>query len=373
MAWTEKLPSGKHRGTYRLPDGRKRSAGTFPKQKEALNAAAAAERDAHSLGWRDPRSGLKTWGDWVEAWWATRDVEASTLKRDASRRDHRLMPRWRDVPLVDITRHDAKAWAAELKRDGLAPATVQRCVHLLSASLAAAVDSEIIPTNPAARLKLTAPRALKERYLTNAEQSQLLDELPEGRDRALVATLLGTGIRWGEAAGLQVPRVDLKRRRLRVVEVWDDSNNLLKPYPKGKRYRTVPIPDWVAVELEQIVGDRKAGHVFTTPDGGPIDYHNWRSRVWAPAVARAKVAPVTIHDCRHTYASVLLQNGVSLEVVRKLLGHESVATSQIYAHLVDDQDDVVEFLPAPQRGANVGQETTSRDSNVLPFTSRRSG
>jgi integrase len=374
MAWTEKLPSGRWRGAYRLPDGSKRSAGTFDHKKAAMNAAAAAEVDAAALGWRDPRAGARTWSEWVTEWWPSRGVEPSTLLRDESRRTVHLEPRWKDVPLVDITRHDVKAWAADLLTSGMAPATVQRCVALLSASLVAAVDAEILTANPAARLRLANADNTRERYLTKDEAFRLLDEVPEGVARGMAAMLLGTGLRWGEAAGATVQRLDRPGAVFRVAETWDDKLKQPKAYPKGRRRRSVPVPDWTLDYLKPLVGRRRTGFIFLSTDETPLDHHNYRRRIWIPAVKRAGLDDVHLHDARHTYASWLIQDGVPLEEVGRLLGHVSPLTTRRYAHLAETPSaSVLSALSRPVRGADVGQDAAPTDSNVIQFRRRQTG
>jgi integrase len=382
MAWVEQLPSGKYRGLYRTPEGAKRSAGTFEHKKPALSAATIKEAESTRPNWRDPMAAQITWAKWCERWWETRSVDSSTLRRDESRRDARLMPKWGDVPLAEITRHEVKAWAAELREDSLSPATVQRCVALLSASLRGAVDAEILETNPASRLRLPNPSNAKERYASRDEAGMLLEEFEEGSvERAVVAFLFGLGPRWGEAAGARIERLsfDAGVRQYRVAEVWDDANNVLKEYPKGKRRRSVPMPDWVWDEVAPLIGNRKTGFIFRTADGSPLDYHNFRNRVWSRAVVGAGLAPFNIHACRHSYASWLIQDGVSLAKVGQLLGHVSPATTQRYAHLLNpDAEQILSSLRNPmrngsnkkgsERGANVGQEGAHIHANVLPFT-----
>jgi len=374
MAWTEQRASGRWQGLYRLPDGSRRSAGTFPHKKAAMNAAAAAEQEAAQLGWRDPRAGARTWADWVAEWWPTRPVEPSTLLRDESRRTKHLDGKWGAVPLVDITRHDVKAWAADLLTSGMAPATVQRCVALLSASLVAAVDAEIITANPAARLRLANADNTRERYLTKDEAFRLLDEIPEGVYRAMAAMLFGTGLRWGEAAGATVQRLDSDAGVFRVAETWDDKLKQPKAYPKGRRRRSVPVPDWTLDYLEPITIARRGGFIFLSADGTPLDHHNYRRRIWIPAVKRAGLDDVHLHDARHTYASWLIQEGVPLEEVGKLLGHVSPLTTRRYAHLADTPSaSVLSALSRPERGADGGQDDTPTHSNVLQFRQRRTG
>lgn len=361
MAWAEKLPSGKYRGLYRDPQGRRRSAGTHAHKRRAEQAAAAAEADTRKLGWRDPEAAGVRFAEWADAWWPTRNVEPGTLRVDQSRLRSRLLPKWADVPLIDITRHDVKAWAAELARDGLSPATVQRYISLLSASLASAVDAEVLTANPAARIKIAKGETIEQRFLTRSEFAAIASQAPTPFDEALLSLLVGTGMRWGEAVGLQTQRVDLVRGRVRVAEGWDDRMRRVKPYPKGRKVRDVPLPAWVAAQLQPLVDGRRTGHVFDTGHGIP-DYHNWRARVWLPALERAELGHVRIHDLRHTYASWLIQDGIPLEEVGRLLGHVSPLTTRAYAHLAESpRDHILAALRDPSRGADVGQTDASLD------------
>lgn len=368
MPSVEKLPSGKYRAIYRGPDGKRRSAGTFTHKKLATTEAASAEVKAHATGWRDPKSAQRTWGEWCEEWWPTRAVEPGTLKREEYNRDLHLLPKWGDVRLVDITRFDVKAWAAELKKSGLAPATVLKRVYLLSASLSAAIDKEILVTNPAFRIKLPGGETDVRRFLTRDEAADVLAQFRPPVDRptneALVSTLLGTGMRWGEAAGLQVRRVNLLRGQVTVAEVWDDEMRQMKGYPKGRQIRDVPIPDWVAPLLEREIDGRSHGFVFRQ-DSFVLDYANWRKRFWLPAVEHAGHGPVRISDLRHTYASWLLQDEdhpLSLAEIGLLLGHVSEQTTAIYAKLAAVPDQRVHAIladpSAPRRGTNVGRRGT---------------
>lgn len=374
MAWVELLPSGKYRGLYRDNAGRRRSAGTFGHKRAAERAAIVAEADARKLGWRDPAAGLITWGEWVTAWWPTRSVEPGTLARDLSRLHSRLSPRWHDVALAHITRHDVKTWVAELTRSGLAPATVQRCLHLLSASLTAAIDAEILTANPAYRIQIAKGEADDMRFLTRPEFAAIAAAMPSEFDEALASELVGTGMRWGEAVGLQIPRIDFDRGQVRVVESWDDRMGRLKPYPKGRRIRDVPLPAWVGAQVQPIIGMRRTGGVWTRGDAYP-GYSNWRARVWLPALRSADVGHVRIHDLRHTYASWLIQDGVSLAEVGRLLGHVSWQTTLRYAHLAEiPRAHILAALPNPSRGADVGQPIAAGDYTTLQrITPRTAG
>lgn len=357
MAWPEKLPSGKWRGVYRDATGARRTAegGPFAHKAAATRAAAAAEGDARTKIGADPQAAHRTWGEWVVEWWPSRSVEASTLQADEGRRRNHLEPRWGGVKLGAIRRQDVRAWAAGLGRQGLAPATVRQCVALLSGSLAAAVDQEILTANVAAGLRLPSPAPGQERFLTREEYVAIRDQLPTRRDQVIADMLVTTGLRWGEMAGLHRSRLDTVRGRILVVEAWAETAGEVKAYPKGRRAREVPAPGWLLEDLALVLPSRgratcglphagsrcRSELLLTTESGTVLRNSNWAGKVWGPSVKAAGVGQVRIHDLRHTYASWLLQDGVPLAEVGQLLGHVSAATTQRYAWLAKEPSEAV--------------------------------
>lgn len=359
MAWAERLPSGRYRGVYRDAGGKRRSVGeTYTHKARAERAAATLEGKARRSMFGDPDAGRRTWGEWCDEWWQTRAVEAGTLRVDESRRRTHLDPRWKSVPVGSIRRHDVREWAAAMRRRGVGAATIQRAVYLFSASLSAAVDAEVIDVNPAARLKLPGGAQALERFLTRDEFAAVLDELPTTHDQLVAQLLVYTGLRWGEMAGLHHNRLDLGRGLLRVVETWDEKSARIKPYPKGKRSRDVPVPGWLVEKLAELpapghgarcglthtAGACRSSLVFTTDSGTVMRNSNW-SEVWRGAVERADIGHCRIHDLRHTYASWLIQAGIPLAEVGRLMGHVSTQTTARYAHLGETPtDDVLAAL-----------------------------
>ena len=356
MAWAEKLPSGKYRGVYRDAHGKRRSAGTFTHKPKAERAAAAREEQARKTMRRDPEAFKRSWKSWCDEWWPTRNVEASTLKIDAGRRDRHLMPMWRDEPIGAITRQDVKAWAARMASDGVGPTTVQRCVHLFSASMVAAVDAEIIDANPAARIKLPGSPKAQERFLTREKYATLLDHMPTDMDRLVLEVGVHTGLRPGEWAGLHWNRVDLDRGLIRVVETFDESGGRMKAYPKSKKVRDVPLTAELVERLRaerdsrgdlrdgckvpHAVGECRSSLVLRTAGGSVLRNSNWSPK-WRASVIHADIGHVRPYDMRHTYASWLLQAGVPLAEVGRLMGHVSPQTTAIYAHLAAPPNEAV--------------------------------
>jgi integrase len=344
MAWAEKLPSGKYRGLYRDARNRRRSAGTFTHKAEAKREAAAAEAKARRLEWRDPAASKKTWGAWCESWWPSRDVEKATLATDKGRRDTHVMPKWRDWPLGAITRHEVKVWRGEMRDAGVSNSTINRAVALLSVSLTAAVDAEVIEINPLTGMKKLPEPPPKHQRLSPEGYDALLEQLPTPRDQLIVKMLASTGLRWGELAGLHRARVNFETGMLTVAETFSERVGVMMPYPKGKRLRVVPVPDWLletlrdlphegqTCGLEHSVGTCPGPLLVTTKRGSVLRNTNW-APVWRKAVEDAGVGPLRIHDLRGSVASWWLTGGNDLAEVRDLLGHRDARTTDRYAGL----------------------------------------
>jgi integrase len=218
-------------------------------------------------------------------------------------------------------------------------------VQQLTSVLEAAVDDNLIATNPARRVRLPRPPKQPDRILTAEEEAVLLAALPTEQDRNMVVVLLDTALRYGELAGLHGHRVDMLRKELHVVEVLTQAGKV-KAYPKTTAgLRVVPLPERSVLALaRQMEQHGRDGHVFRTARGGrPMVETNWRRRAWLPAVAAAGLAtPLpTPHDLRHTALTRLIADGVDVRTVQAIAGHESLTTTYRYLHAQPDAHDKV--------------------------------
>lgn len=375
MAWIEKLPNGKYRGRYRLPDGKIRTTPEqFSRGAEAKRVAGELEAAARRPGWRDPKSGLITWGEWLAEWQKARVIENTTTTNEASMIKTWLLPRWKDAPLAEIRKHDVQKWANAIRAtntrklaDGKpnkgnpnypATSSVRRYLNVFVSSMSAAVDAELIDANPALGVKLPPMPPARQVYLTPEQYAAIRKNVGSPADAAVIDWLVGTGARWGEMAGMHQAKFDTEKSLATISEAWDGLE--IKPYTKGIRPREVPVLPWVvedyeASELETCgehhrLGDCPGPLMFPSSTGKPRDDRNFTRQVWAPAVKAAGLSDLapTLHDLRHTYASWLIQAGVPIERVSELLGHGSLRTTQIYAHLKPvSVEDVCGALPKP--------------------------
>lgn len=363
MAWAEERGPKRWRGLYRDSAGAKcRVPGTFATKKAAKAAAQKAEVTANSHQGRMRTGASPTWGEWCERWWTARAVEPATLGSEMSMIKTHIAPRWADIKIDEIRRLDVQEWVAGLP---VAQESSRRILGVLVSSLSAAVEEGVLDMNPAHRIKMPPRPQGREVFLSKDQFSALAAAIPKPEDRAVIKMLAGTGMRWGELAGLHWHNLDLARGIVTVRDVH--SAKEVKPYPKGRKQRHVPLFDWVVEDIDDTatrvacgaihrVGICASGLVFHTSTGQPITSRNFSRRVLAPALKRAGLGGIglTLHDLRHTYASWLVQAGIPLERVAELLGHASITTTQIYAHLMPAKHDDLEAA----LGANWGQTST---------------
>lgn len=370
MASVQKLPSGKYRGIYRDGNGKRHYLPGYTHKAAARRDAAEAEAKARRGRRADPQGHRIAWGEWREQWWPTRAAEGNTLRSDRSKLSKHVTPRWQGEALGDITRLSVQRWVNKLG-ETLGASTVRQCYYLLSISLDAAIVHELIDTNPCNRVTLPALPQGKERFMTRVEVDRLLYNL-DRRGRMLAELLVGTGMRISEACALHHHNLDIPGRRISVVHVWEYGENVMRPYPKGKKRRTVPISDELAERLSAWMGEHqpsatcgrdhegdhcRSGLVLTTVNGLPINPHHYTQRNWAKALRHANIGHARPHDLRHTYASWLLDGGTSLPRVSKLLGHASMATTERYAFLMDEGHDEVRAVLNGLSGRETVRET----------------
>lgn len=366
MPWIQEISKTKFRATYRDAAG-KRHTKTWPTKTAAKTWALDQEAKVRDGSHRDPRSGRMKVREWWAHWAPTRVIEDNTRAAYDSQWRNHIEPRWGDERLDMIGTDDIEAWIAQMLADGVGTSTVRSAGALfleLLTSAATRRPSSLIAVNPGVGVKLPRAPRKTERFLDDAEYGRLLDgavidgETVDGFGepwRTLVAFLCHTGLRWGEMAGLDVTNVDFLRRQVRVRGVLTETRGhfRFKSYPKSAAgWRTVPIPaevvDMLAAHLKVrpavalTLPDERGRSVtrtllFTGLKGAPLA-RNWNARTWKPKVTALKLAAPTPtpHDMRHTFASWLVQDGVDLRVVQALLGHESITTTERYAHLAPD-------------------------------------
>lgn len=346
---------------------------TFRTKREAETFQAQQRADRSRGLWLDPRQGEMNFGRWADEWLAgDARKRPRTRARDAEVIRVHLAPTLGTRPLASITPLDVRrlvaSWAERYQ-----PTTTRRHYAVLRAILAAAVEADLLGRSPCRKVKLPAVEPHEPRLVTPEELAHLAEVL--GADygpMAYVGAVLG--LRWGECAGLRVGRLDLLRSKLTVAETLGEVNGaVVVSEPKSRAgLRTLAVPERLVSMLSEHLARRGLSaadadaFVFVSPDGGPLRYANWRSRVWRPAVVAAGLESLTFHALRHAATTAMLTSGVDLRTAQVRLGHSDPRlTLGTYAHATPDSDqDAAErvgahFMASP---AEHGENQDSRDS-----------
>lgn len=307
-----------------------------------------------------------------------------------------LKPAFSGKLLDEITRQDIadlinkKLVSNSARERVMSRGTVRNILAPLREMLNHAVDAGILQTNPANRVG----RYMKEKRALKANRLKMdpltFEEVPKFVDAAaqfgfdtytLILCGVRTGMRLGELFGLQWSDLDFNSRFVQVQRNWvrgrietpkshqlrriDMSKKLAEAFQELRRRRKI-LFFTVRAEAEQLratgeseektrsvlgrkhgcapeligtiirtTGEDMPAWVFINEEGQPLDQDNWRRRVFVKVVEKAGLRRITPHDMRHTFASLLLQQGESPQYVKEQMGHHSIqVTVDIYGHFI---------------------------------------
>jgi integrase len=207
--------------------------------------------------------------------------------------------------------------------------TVNIEVGAVKTMLNRAVQLGLISENPiASTKKIKGPSRKAVEFFTKEQVSALLEKASPTY-RPIFYTYLNTGMRREELVNLEWSDTDWQNKQIRII-----NKEKKRYHPKGQKERFIPIKDDLMAVLKKQKRKANGSYVFGTTNGEPR--HNNILRELKRAARRAGIEHITIHMLRHTFASHLVMAGVDLPTVQKLLGHSSITTTMIYAHLAPD-------------------------------------
>ena len=344
---------------YRDEDGRQRKKKGFKTKRDATLALADLQVKLARGEWIDPVASKVTVGALAVPWLeGTTHLKATTRNNLESTLNVHVLPHWKDREVGTIRPSMVRSWVSAKVADGVGVTVLERALGILRQILAQAVEDRRLPSNPCDNVRVPRREHSPRGYLTHQQVEALAVEC--GRDATIVRFLAYTGLRWGEMAALQVSDLDMLRRRVQVTRaVAEVKGEVVVSTPKTREKRSVPFPAFLADELaERMVGRSREDLVFS-PDGHTYTrVSNWRPRVFNKAVKRCQeVDPgfprVSVHDLRHTAASLAISAGANVKAVQTMLGHASAAmTLDTYADLFpDDLEAVAGALDAARSAA----------------------
>lgn len=338
---------------WRDPEGRQRKK-SYPKKGDATRFLATVDADALRGSYVDPHD-RTTLIAYAREWAAARPHRPTTARRVSSLIEtHIAATRIGNRRIAAVLPSEVQAWASD-RAQVLAPSTLRNLVSLLRSIYRSAVLDRLVATSPVVRVSL--PRYERERVvpLTIAQVQHLADAMP-ARNRAMVITQAGLGLRIGELLGLRVEDVNFLRKTARVDQQIAPGAKIRSEPKTPRSRRTIPLPQVVADALAAHIAQFPAlddGTLFTTNFGQPYSHAYYGTVIFKKAIEtaneRARKATrddllipleTSTHDLRHHYASVLLAAGESVVAVAERLGHDDASlVLSTYGHLMPDSEE----------------------------------
>lgn len=376
-------------GTKRYRIKFREGGGNGPWQSETLTSKAAAatfkqaveeaghywppEWDRVHRRWKTKNTTdgrMVTLDQWASEWLEGLSGVAERTRHDYQR-DLRLhiRPAFGQTYLDELTPIDVSKWVNRLEAAGKAPKTIANVHGLLFQLMRDAAEQGLRSGNPCARTRLPRQDHLTNEavvFLSPQELEMVLAHCGPARD--LFTVMAATGLRWAEAAALQVGDVDLLAQppTISVQRAWkrlpSGKGRVLGPPKTRRSRRSVPIPDYLVERLIPLVQRSGKDFLLLAP-GGLAWHYTPAQRTWNRAVllarqcdthrgAKPMLGPCdplecvgvldkqpTIKTTRHSHAAMLISAGLPLTLVQRRLGHESIQTSSdTYGHLSPEVD-----------------------------------
>ncbi len=273
-------------------------------------------------------------------------IAATTHRRYASLINIHIIPALGTIKLQAVTKNHVNALMLQMREKGQSARSQQQARAVLSAAFESAIEDDLVASNPVAKSRTITLDTTQIHPLPLVEVQTLLAKTIGCQMQARVRMAVLYAMRQGEALGLQWKDVDFNKK---TVFIWQQVQKIDGVYEFVKlksedSSRTLEIDDETLAALKAhkvqqnmdrlAMGDKWKDYdlVFTTSTGKPVDCKT-DYRQWHRALANAGLPIKRLHDARHTAATLLFDQGLDIEVIRRFLGHSSVLlTSKTYVH-----------------------------------------
>jgi integrase len=238
-------------------------------------------------------------------------------------------------PIRDISRADLQELVDAAVGKGTPAATITTLITPLRAVFKREISRDRLTFNPTADLRMPAVRGGRDRIADPSEGAALLAALADA-DRPIWATAMYAGLRRGELRALRFGSIDLDGGLIRVERGWDDIEGEIAT--KNRSNRRVPIPSALRDHLADVAGPPDALAFGQTASDAfrPQDLSKRADTAWEAG----KLKRITLHECRHTYASLMIAAGCNAKALSTYMGHANIAiTLDRYGHLFPGNED----------------------------------
>jgi integrase len=281
---------------------------------------------------------------WIETYSGPRET---TLVKYRSVIERDLIPTFGGMDVAEISRQHDSAWIRAQQAAGSSAKTIHNKHGLLYQIMQAAVECEPVPLRARNPITARLPEitTAEQRFLTPVEFARL-EAAMHPQYRPFIRLLVGTGVRYAEAAGLLVgrvrllddpPAIDIRQSwQKQASGSWALSPLKSKSAVRSIRLSAIQVEDLIPLTAPHLAAD---DFVFRTVNGKPLHHGYFWTAYWTPAVRAAGLQGLRVHDLRHTHVAWLIQANTPLPVIMRRLGHASIAiTIDRYGHLMPEVD-----------------------------------
>jgi len=326
-------------------NGQRKSAVATDKRQAQATAREINRRILDGTFKLSQEDTVKTFAEYSEIYITHTSVKPSTLADYKYMLAKHIIPVFGNKAVDSITRLDVKNFLRQKLKNGLTVSTVDHLRACLSNVFETALDNEEIEHNPVSKLGRIATRgqlAHKSKvvptFLTREELAKLLatflKHAPEHYPLALL--LARTGVRIGEAIALQWNDIDFERA---VITISRAKSRSIIDTPKSGKSRDVDMSNQLLSALMTRKSEAKDRWVFPGTKTDTLDVSAWRRRIFVKILELSGLKKIRVHDLRHTYASLMLEQGQPLIYIQRQLGHHSIQiTADTYSHLIPTSD-----------------------------------
>ena len=322
-------------------------------KKHADKLLARLLTDVHAGEFRE----LKriTFADFAEKWFEDYVDDPNHLKASTSFHYHdrfrkHLLPYFADYELVNITPDLVQGFVAELSRGGLMPATIRACLAPMTKMLNHAVRWGYLRMSPMPLVESPKIRGSEQQFLTGEELSTVLERIPV-KWRAFFTAVALTGMRLGEALAMRWSNLDWEAGQYHVRErLYRGSMDVPK---SPSSLRTVDLSPRLLTTLRahrkqqtevklMLKEYEDTDLVFCRHNGKQINGQQMLRDALKQAAKTIGRPDLKVHDLRHTYASLLIEQNAKPKYIQRQLRHASISTTlDIYGHLMEDAGEEV--------------------------------
>lgn len=296
-----------------------------------------------------PAAAKLTTGEYLINWITKKhktSIAATTYRRYASLINVHIVPALGSIKLQAITKNHINALMLQMREKGQSARSQQQARAVLSAAFESALEDDLVASNPVVKSRTITLDSAQIHPLSLAEVQTLLAKTTGMQMQARVRMAVLYALRQGEALGLQWKDIDFTKK---TIFIWQQIQKIEGAYEFVKlksedSVRTLEIDDETLAALKAhriqqntvrlAMGNNWTDHdlVFATAHGKPIDCKT-DYRQWHRVLTNADLPIKRLHDARHTAATLLFDQGIDIEVIRRFMGHSSVLlTSKTYVH-----------------------------------------